>query len=60
MRGPRGKVRCSRVREESSVVVVGEEVEVMSGLRRRLSSSQNLKSKPGEGRVLITLSGLRA
>lgn len=54
MRGPRGTVRCSRVREGSSVVVVREEVEAMSGLRRRLSS-RNLKSKPGEGRVLTTL-----
>lgn len=55
MRGPRGTVRCSRLREGSSVVVVGEGVKVISGLRRRLSSSQNLKSKPGEGRVLTTL-----
>ena len=56
MRGPRGTVRWSRLREGSSVVVVGEEVEVMFGLRRGLFSVGSFSESEGErGRVLTAL-----
>lgn len=37
-RGPRGKIRSSRWKNGSRVVVVGEEIELMFGRRRGLSS----------------------